>query len=615
MMKRCLLVVLLVAAAVVVQPPLAVAQPQASLDVQRFNPVGSYRGFVTVHDGLILPKRKIGFDIVLSGAVRPLEKTDRELQREIGIIDFVFAGHGRVGFAITDWVEIDLTMAFLQLAATGDGLEEIGGGTGPNKVFSLGDIWLEGRFQPLRQEKHFVNLGVIPFITFPTGNPNIFLTSGLPTFGVKVAVGHRFERFRVAGHFGYRLKPSFAQVGENVAADDELLYALGFGLVPMKDKIDVMLELSGAGIVGPGLAQLPSEAGRAVAHSPLELLVTGRFRVANKLDIVAGLGPGLTAGVGTPAFRFFGGIAWAPSADRDGDGIVDSDDECPDDPEDLDEFEDADGCPDLDNDADGIPDTSDVCPDDAEDVDGFEDTNGCPDPDNDNDGLLDGQDSCPDDAEDVDGFEDTDGCPEDDNDGDGVVDSQDGCPNVPEDLDRWEDSDGCPDPDNDGAQILDPDDLCPNDPENYNDFKDDDGCPDDTIAVVTGEKIVILEKILFVTGKDRILRRSYPVLEAVQTTLEENPRITKIRIEGHTDDRGSDSYNQRLSESRASAIMRYLVEAGIDPDRLVAVGYGEARPIDDNGTEEGRERNRRVEFTILEQDEQVEMRGVDLPQE
>jgi len=516
MMKRCLLVVLLVAAAVVVQPPLAVAQPQASLDVQRFNPVGSYRGFVTVHDGLILPKRKIGFDIVLSGAVRPLEKTDRELQREIGIIDFVFAGHGRVGFAITDWVEIDLTMAFLQLAATGDGLEEIGGGTGPNKVFSLGDIWLEGRFQPLRQEKHFVNLGVIPFITFPTGNPNIFLTSGLPTFGVKVAVGHRFERFRVAGHFGYRLKPSFAQVGENVAADDELLYALGFGLVPMKDKIDVMLELSGAGIVGPGLAQLPSEAGRAVAHSPLELLVTGRFRVANKLDIVAGLGPGLTAGVGTPAFRFFGGIAWAPSADRDGDGIVDSDDECPDDPEDLDEFEDADGCPDLDN---------------------------------------------------------------------------------------------------DGDQILDPDDLCPNDPENYNDFKDDDGCPDDTIAVVTGEKIVILEKILFVTGKDRILRRSYPVLEAVQTTLEENPRITKIRIEGHTDDRGSDSYNQRLSESRASAIMRYLVEAGIDPDRLVAVGYGEARPIDDNGTEEGRERNRRVEFTILEQDEQVEMRGVDLPQE
>ena len=615
MMQRSLLLTLIAVLAVVTLPSGASAQPQASLDVQRFSPVGSYRGFVTVHDGLIMPKRKIGFDIVLSGAVRPLEKTDRDLQREIGIVDFLFAGHGRVGFAITDWVEIDLTMAFLQLAATGEGLEQVGGGTGPNKVFSLGDIWLEGRFQPLRQEKHFVNLGVIPFVTFPTGNPNIFLTSGLPTFGVKLAVGRRWERIRVAGHFGYRLKPSYAQVGQNVAADDELLYAVGFGLTPLKDKIDVMLELNGVGIVGPGRAQLPSEAGRGVAHSPLELLVTGRFRVAQKLDIVAGLGPGLTAGVGTPAFRFFGGIAWAPSADRDGDGIVDSDDDCPDEPEDFDEYEDADGCPDFDNDKDGIADGDDGCPNDAEDMDGFEDIDGCPDLDNDADGIPDAQDACPDEAEDMDGWEDTDGCPDLDNDNDGIPDAADGCPNAPEDMDRWQDTDGCPEPDNDGDNIEDPDDLCPNDPENYNDFKDDDGCPDDRIAVVTGEKIVILEKILFVTGKDRILRRSYPVLEAVRVTLEQNPRIKKIRIEGHTDDRGSDSYNQKLSEKRAAAVLRYLVEAGLDPDRLVAVGYGEARPIDDNTTDEGRERNRRVEFTILEQDEDVEMRGIDLPPE
>jgi outer membrane protein OmpA-like peptidoglycan-associated protein len=584
---------------------------QASLDAQRFNPVGSYRGFILTHDGRILPHRKFGFDVFLGGAVRPLEKTDSELQRQVGVIDFLFSGHARAGFAITEWVEVDLTMAFMQFAATGEGLTQIGGGVGPNRVFSLGDLWLEGRFQPLNQEKHVVDMGVIPFVTFPTGNPNIFLSSGQPTFGIKVAVGHRFPRVRLGGHIGYRFKPSYAQVGGNVAADDEILYSLGVALTPLKDRIDVQLELNGSGVVGPGLAQLPSDVGRVVAHSPLELLVSGRFRVHPKIDLIAGVGPGITAGVGSPAIRFFGGMAWAPPADSDGDGILDGDDACIDLPEDFDEFEDADGCPDPDNDGDGIADGNDDCPNDAEDMDGWEDADGCPDLDNDGDGLQDSRDSCPDEPEDRDGFEDDDGCPEADNDQDGILDGDDSCPNAPEDRDGWQDQDGCPDPDNDDDGILDGDDLCPDQPENFNDFKDDDGCPDDVIAVVTGEKIVILQKILFVFGKSRILRRSYPVLDAVEQTLLDHPGITKLRIEGHTDDKGSDKANQELSEKRASAIMRHLVQAGIDPDRLVAVGYGEARPIDTNKTEEGRERNRRVEFTILDQEETVEMRGID----
>jgi len=81
--------------------------------------------------------------------------------------------------------------------------------------------------------------------------------------------------------------------------------------------------------------------------------------------------------------------------DRDGDGILDNVDKCPDDPEDKDGFEDADGCPDPDNDKDGIPDQADKCPNDPEDKDGFEDADGCPDPDNDKDGILDKDDKCP----------------------------------------------------------------------------------------------------------------------------------------------------------------------------------------------------------------------------
>ena len=102
----------------------------------------------------------------------------------------------------------------------------------------------------------------------------------------------------------------------------------------------------------------------------------------------------------------------ASDGDRDGDGIPDSKDKCPDDPEDRDGFQDEDGCPDPDNDKDGIPDKMDQCPNDPEDKDGFEDQDGCPDPDNDHDGIPDVTDKCPNEPETFNGFEDEDGCPD-----------------------------------------------------------------------------------------------------------------------------------------------------------------------------------------------------------
>lgn len=100
------------------------------------------------------------------------------------------------------------------------------------------------------------------------------------------------------------------------------------------------------------------------------------------------------------------------SKDRDGDGIPDNMDQCPDLAEDFDGYADTDGCPDLDNDGDGIPDVNDDCPNQAEDFDGFQDSDGCPDPDNDGDGILDRDDKCPNVAETFNQFEDTDGCPD-----------------------------------------------------------------------------------------------------------------------------------------------------------------------------------------------------------
>ncbi len=252
--------------------------------------------------------------------------------------------------------------------------------------------------------------------------------------------------------------------------------------------------------------------------------------------------------------------------DMDGDGILDDVDECPRKPEDKDGYEDQDGCPDDDNDNDGLADKIDDCPNDPEDKDGFEDEDGCPDLDNDKDGLADKIDQCPDKPEDMDGFEDDDGCPDCDNDGDGV-------PECPDAIDQ-----------------------CPDQP-----AQTPDGCPQKyKLVVVTKTKIELKQTIYFATAKAKIKTVSYPLLNEVAQAMEDHPKI-KVRIEGHTDSRGSDSYNLKLSDARANSVRDYLIRRGVDPDRMIAKGYGESVPIADNRTSAGRSQNRRVEFVIIDQ--------------
>jgi len=245
-------------------------------------------------------------------------------------------------------------------------------------------------------------------------------------------------------------------------------------------------------------------------------------------------------------------------ADADGDGILDDDDRCPREAEDLDRFADDDGCPDLDDDGDEVPDVRDGAPNDPEDVDAYQDADGVPDPDNDGDEVPDTDDRAPLAPEDRDGFEDEDGVPDPDNDQDGVADSIDRCPTAP------------------GAPGT-------------------DGCP--RTVRIEGMQIVILERVEFRPNRDAVLPPSFPILEEIVAILRVNPGI-RLRIEGHTDDRGPDARNLDLSARRARSVMRWFVEHGVDPERLEAQGFGETRPIDSNDTPAGRQKNRRVEFHI-----------------
>lgn len=247
-----------------------------------------------------------------------------------------------------------------------------------------------------------------------------------------------------------------------------------------------------------------------------------------------------------------------------------------------------------DRDGDGIPDSADACPEVAEDLDGNQDTDGCPESDDvDGDGIDDAADLCVLVPEDADGYLDTDGCPEPDDDLDGIRDDLDRCPREPEDADGFADDDGCPETDNDGDTVPDGQDQCPD----VAGPPSEGGCPGRVYqdVEVTSRGIIIHQQIFFEFNRSVIRRQSFPILDTIAQVLRDYPDI-RIEVQGHTDSRGNDAFNMRLSQGRSEAVRTYLVQQGIDGSRLTAQGYGETQPIESNSTATGRALNRRVEF-------------------
>jgi len=254
-----------------------------------------------------------------------------------------------------------------------------------------------------------------------------------------------------------------------------------------------------------------------------------------------------------------------------------------------------------DSDGDGFPDLEDACPAEPETENGFKDDDGCPDvADRDGDGILDPADDCPDEPETVNRIDDDDGCPEHDPDGDGLIGSKDACEIEAEDFDHFQDEDGCPDRDNDGDGRPDISDVCPDQAEVYNGFDDEDGCPDELPKVVK-QSTGAIEGITFEVGRARIQPRSRKVLQKAAGILREFASI-RIRVEGHTDDRGSRERNLELSLKRADAVKWYLIDQGIAADRIETVGHGPDLPRAPNKTVKGRAQNRRIEFHVIFQD-------------
>ena len=620
--------------------PEGVAQAQEEIRLQRFSaqrfaPAPGPGNYLQVDGAHLLGHLSPGAGLTIDYAHQPLvlfdasctDATETNCDVEGTHTEFVsyllqFNLYGSI--VLVDRIQIGLNLPLL--LSNGEAFDEIVQGM-PVSVsggsrFAVGDPTLSLKAR-LYGDGEGIALAAAVYGTFPVANAmqeDGFLGDESVRVGGHLIAEFIQSGFHLAFNVGGYYRPERVFLSNRAGSQITYRVGIGYDVTPL---VFLFGELDGA-------SGLSSE----VDEHPLEGRVGARLRQGDLTFSLAG-GAGIVSGVGTPVFRVIGGLAYAPQrGDRDGDHIDDGEDACPTEAEDMDGWEDEDGCPEADNDGDGRLDADDPCPTEAEDMDGHEDEDGCPDTDNDGDGIRDGFDGCPNQPEDMDGDRDEDGCPDNDTDRDGIEDANDRCPNEPEDIDGFGDEDGCPETDFDGDTIPDdadecpdqaevingindedgcpeedqdgdgiPDDVdrCPGEAETLNGVRDDDGCPDgETLVETRNGRIVLLQQIQFANNRARIRgRQSTQILAAVAAILSRNPQYQHVRIEGHTDSAGNEQRNIRLSQERAEAVLQALVRIGVSAERMEAIGHGPARPIADNGTPEGRAANRRVEFHIL----------------
>ncbi|WP_234023657.1 OmpA family protein [Sorangium cellulosum] len=408
------------------------------------------------------------------------------------------------------------------------------------------DLRLDARAVLYRSEDRFFKLGVNAAAWVPTGGDKSFAGDHSASASLGLSGELDFKSMFFVLNTGLHFRPFSSLNDFNVS--NEWTWGLG-GFVPLRDgKLRLGAQIFGSTGVGRDTTFTGD-------NTPVEWMAEGRIALDEKKKAWAGIGGGTRLSGGyAPDFRLVGVIGYAF-------GISDVEPASP-----GRRFTAAPPRS-ADTDKDGLPDDIDLCPTDPEDGKPPNADDGCP--------------ALP------------------DRDGDGIPDTSDKCPDQPEDFDKIDDRDGCPEDDADQDQIADAKDACPKEPGEPSPEPAKNGCPQFIRRITGSSEIQILKQVQFATGSARILQNSYAILDEVVRLLKVNPEITLVAIEGHTDNRGPDQLNEKLSNDRAHSVRTYLIErGGIDPARLTAAGFGPKRPIDTNNTEAGRQKNRRVEFHI-----------------
>jgi outer membrane protein OmpA-like peptidoglycan-associated protein len=483
----------------------------------------------------------------------------------------------------------------------------------------LGDVALDIKAGLIQREHDGWGLAVGGRADLPTTTltPETPIGSDAFVWALEGIVDYKDGPLLVAANLGTRSMPEVDL--QNVTMDDYLFWRVGAGIAVNSDEtVGLSADLVGGLTYKAGLSN--------GAGNPVEFMGGAWARVQDRLVMRVGGGTGLSEGIGAPDFRVVAMMGYEPPVkrDKDDDGVINKLDKCRDVPEDKDGFNDADGCPDPSTKVRVIVQDpkGNVLKDAAVVLKGP-------------DGEKAGQ-------------------------GEFEVEVHPGAWQVTGTLKRYATVDRTDTIAEGGAQtvqvVMEPlfgttkvivvdaagnklKGVFSSDGANATRFKEGIGSIDldpgahnivvrsdgyksafkgietkkgeltevtfvlePAKAVITKEKIEIREKVFFDTGKATIQASSNQLLDDVADILKENADIKKIRVEGHTDKVGNAASNRKLSDERAKAVVAYLVAKGVAANRMEAIGYGPDKPVDPASTPEAYEKNRRVEFFIVERD-------------
>lgn len=437
---------------------LPAAAQSTSFQADNFEPRASQReNVLNVDTSDVRPHLMPSVGFFLNYANDSIQVVDADTDRVISKpMRRRLAGDIGMAFGLGDRLELALTLPVVLNQAGSLGLYNGGGDLSSSAV---GDLRFTPKVRLAGREEGEAGLGIAAAATvyLPTGDVDSFNGDGTFRVEPRFVLDYATEGgIKLAANLAYQVRPR--RVALSHVSDDTVRYGLG-ALVPVADKFAI--EATGFGNVG--LDNSPTD-------TPFEALAGLRWLPTEAAIVQLGAGTGFNSGIGSPNFRVYAGLTWAPQPSKD----------------------------------EVAPPSCTPC-----------ECESCPEPK--------------------------------------VTEEEKPKPRV----------------------------------------------------IITKTHVVVSEKVHFDTDKAKIKPRSYSLLMEVAEALKANPQITKIRVEGHTDWRASESYNQRLSERRAKAVVSFLVRrGGLKKSRLEAVGYGEYKPVQTNETEEGRAANRRVEFRIIEVDGQ-----------
>ena len=534
----------------------------------------------------------------------PLVARDADGNTLARILQHQLIAHVGASMTLGDRVRLGIDLP-LQLYADGfGGTQSAKAYSGPANAQAFGDFRFGFDFRIFGKYGDAFSTSVGTQIALPTGTRDNYSSDGSPRFQPHIAFAGDLGAFAYAARVGYMSRSlSTGDTWGGGTVGSEVNVAVSVGIRAMNRKLLIGPEFFASTVIDDSASTFGKPT------TPAEVLLGAHFFMENGLRIGAGAGPGLTPAMGSPDVRVLLSIEWAAPykeeipevvvVDKDGDGIVDLEDACPTvagvhttDPK-------TNGCPVVkpkDKDGDGIIDDLDACADVPSVANDDPKKNGCPS-DKDSDGIVDTADACID----VPGVASDDpkknGCPPD-KDGDGIADVEDACVDVPGVKSANPKFNGCP-ADKDGDGVLNDVDACPDEPGKAQEDPTKNGCP---MAFVQAGQIKILDQVKFKTASAEILpgKDSEEVLQAVLAVMKAHPEIKKVRIEGHTDDKGSAAINKPLSANRAGSVVKWLVAHGIEASRLSSQGFGPDRPLVPNKDEDSRRQNRRVEFHIDE---------------